>query len=53
MSVKKFSASFFSRKSAAGILAKNEVFVPAASSVRVSFVTSSLRKRKVNLEFLY
>jgi len=51
MSVKKFSASFFSRKSAAGILAKSEVFAPATSTVRVSFVTSSLRKRKVNPEF--
>jgi len=52
MSVKKFLASFVSRQSAAGILAKSEVFAPATSTVRVSFVTSSLRKRKVNLEFL-
>jgi len=32
MSVKKFQASFFSRKSAAGILEKNEVFTTVSSS---------------------
>jgi len=32
MSVKKFQASFFSRKSAAGILEKNEVFATVSSS---------------------
>ena len=37
MSVKKFSASFFSRKSAAGILAKSEVFAPATSTCRGDF----------------
>jgi len=45
MSVKKFSASFFSRKSAAGILAKSEVFAPATSTVRFSFVTFLSKKK--------
>ena len=61
MSVKKFSASFFSRKSAAGILAKIEVFAPATSTCReiftqrviilwMTFVTFLL-KEKLTLNF--
>ncbi len=61
MSVKKFSASFFSRKSAAGILAKIEVFAPATSTCReiftqrviilwMTFVTFLL-KEKLTLKF--
>jgi len=47
MSVKKFSASFFSRKSAAGILAKSEVFATVSSSGAIFFCNFSFLKRKV------
>ena len=52
MSVKKFSASFVSRQSAAGILAKNEVFATATSTCGISFVTFLL-KEKLTLIFYF